>query len=83
MPILLQDASVIAAPSGTFESSLFNVTSRFRPLPEIDKSFAKAPDPNPNSKMLSKITLRILITDWTASPALATKRKINQILDTF
>jgi uncharacterized membrane protein len=65
---------VIAAPSGTFESSLFSVTSRLRPLPEIDKSLAKAADPYEKSKKLKNIALNIPITNRTATPAIATER---------
>ena len=83
MPILLHDASVIAAPSGTFESSLFSVTSRFRPLPEIDKSLAKATVPNPSSKKPSRITLRTLMTNETAYPAIAKKRNDGQMPESF
>ena len=63
IPILLQDASVIAAPSGTFVKSLLIVNSLLRPVAEIDKSFAKASDPNPRSKRLRMIALRIFMTN--------------------
>ncbi|KZR85932.1 hypothetical protein MITS9509_01916 [Synechococcus sp. MIT S9509] len=83
MPILLQDASVIAAPSGTFDSNLFRVTSLFLPLPEMDKSFAIAPNPKANIMKLSRIALRILMTNRTAFQAIATQRNSDPILDTF
>ena len=81
MPILLHDASVIAAPSGTCDSSLFSVTSRFRPLAEIDKSLAKAAGPDPNSRKLRRIALRIPITNEIASPAIAKKENSGQSLN--
>ena len=82
MPILLQVASVIAAPSGAFDSNLFSVTSLFLPLPEMDKSVAIAPEPKQNRRKLSRIALRILMINRTAYQAIATQRNIDLMLDT-
>ena len=82
MPILLQVASVIAAPSGAFDSNLFSVTSLFLPLPEMDKSVAIAPEAKQNRRKLSRIALRILMINRTAYQAIATQRNIDLMLDT-
>ena len=83
IPILLHDASVIAAPSGTFVKSLLIVNSRFRPVAEMDKSFAKASDPNPRSNRLNRIVLRILMTKKTALQALAPNPKNGKLFYTI
>ena len=44
---------------------------------------AKAAVPNPSSKKPSRITLRILMTNETAYPAIAKKRNDGQMLEAF
>ena len=44
---------------------------------------AKTAVPNPSSKKPSRITLRILMTNETAYPAIAKKRNDSQMLESF